>query len=135
MLSPMHKLIKRKSPALQSLLMVLILQLGLSSLLCAISPYQAGASPLTLCTSFGAKTVLVDENGTPVEQDQQQGGQHELGKSCIHCATGGCNGAPLNQTPSAFYEGPKETRFSAQYEAALVSNNHPRPPTRAPPAV
>ena len=125
----MHKLIKRKSPVIYPLLMVLILQLGLTSLLCAVAPYQSSASPLSICTSFGLQTIMVDENGQPA----QEGQQHEFQKSCFHCASGGCNGVILNHQEIALYQQTKQPVIQAGNQIRLIIAQTPRPPTRAPP--
>ena len=120
---------KRKSPVIYPLLMVLILQLGLTSLLCAVAPYQAGANPLAICTSFGLQTIMIDENGQPVEE----GKQHQFHKSCFHCASGGCNTSILSQQEIELYQQTKQLAQQTSYHLKLITAQSPRPPTRAPP--
>ena len=112
------------------LLLILILQLGFSSLLCAVASYQAGASTLMICTSFGIKTITVDENGQPVEQ---QSDHSALDGTCFHCASGGCGSlALLPQLIETFVQRQIAIKIEA-YQSILANAASPNPPTRAPP--
>ena len=111
------------------LLLLLILQLGFSGLLCAISGYQAGASTLMICTSFGIQTVTIDENGQPIEQSDHSA----LDGACFHCASGGCGSlALLPQETEPFVQRQISTKVEG-YQSILTNAASPPPPTRAPP--
>ena len=112
------------------LLLLLILQLGFSGLLCAISGYQAGASTLMICTSFGIKTITVDENGQPIEE---QSDHSALDGTCFHCASGGCGSlALLPQQAETFVQRQIAIEIDS-YQSILANAASPNPPTRAPP--
>ena len=111
------------------LLLLLILQLGFSGLLCAISGYQAGASTLMICTSFGIKTITVDENGQPIEE---QSDHSALDGTCFHCASGGCGSlALLPQQAETFVQRQIAIEIDS-YQSILANAASPNPPTRAP---
>lgn len=72
-------------------LMLLVMQVAFTSLICATSSYAASNNALTICTPMGLKTILLDENGEPVEQHDQGAYAH----GCFHCATGCYGGTAL----------------------------------------
>ena len=112
------------------LLLTLVLQLGFSSLICAISGYQAGASTLMICTSFGIKTITVDENGQPIEQ---QSDHSALDGTCFHCASGGCGSLALLPQQAEPFVQRQITKKIEGYQSVLANATSPNPPTRAPP--
>lgn len=121
---------KIRQTAAYPLLMTLILQFGITSLLCATSSYSANA--MTICTSVGIKTITItyDENGNPVEQDSQS---HAFNKNCFHCSSG-CGS--LAMLPSTTQE--IRIAIAPAYQSLTkisVPDNYDSqgPPTRAPP--
>lgn len=123
---------KRKNLASYPLLMVLILQLGITSLLCAVSSYQAEASTLTICTSFGIKTITIDADGNPIEQN----GEHSrFDATCFHCASGGCSVTALLTDQTELYYGRKIASAITTYKANFSNTEKSKPPSRGPPSL
>ncbi len=126
----MHKRKRLKSLASYPLLLTLILQLGLSSLLCAVAGYQAEASTLTICTSFGIKTISFDENGEPIELPSQHSA---FDNSCFHCASGGCGAVGLlTAKADSVFQKPLLKKIEA-FQIGLSNRPSKTPPSRAPP--
>lgn len=118
-----------KISAHYSLLMALILQLGITSILCATSSYTANANAITICSALGLKTITLDENGEPVEQEQHQA----FSKTCFHCASG-CGLMAAAPQPNAKTIFATNQKFLVLANAFLKSNFHAQgPPPRAPP--
>jgi len=132
MFTAMHKRKRLKSLASYPLLMTLILQLGFSSLLCAVAGYQAGASTLTICTSFGIKTISFDENGEPIELPAQHSA---FDSSCFHCASGGCGTVGLLSAKSDSVFQTTELKRIEAFQIALRDKSSKTPPSRAPPHI
>ena len=113
-----------------ALMMVLLLQFAITSILCTTSSYTANANAITICTALGLKTITIDENGEPVEQEQHDA----FSSSCFHC-TSGCSMAVMaNQSDVSLY--PFATRAYARWTTETLTTkllSH-GPPTRAPPA-
>lgn len=118
----------RKSALRYPLLSVLLIQLALTSLLCATSGYAANS--IMLCTAYGLKTIQLDQNGDPIPRDSQQA---EFHKQCFHCSTG-CGGLALLATePQELITHPVIT-FIALAEPLHKGRYLTRgPPPRAPP--
>ncbi len=114
-----------------SLLMVLIMQLAITSILCATSSYIANANAITICTAFGLKTISLDENGEPVEQEQQK---HEaFSKTCFHCASSCSMAALAPQSEYAIYAGLNLIFRPTVTEVLKTKLLAQGPPPRAPP--
>ncbi len=113
-----------------SLLMVLILQLAITSILCATSSYIANANAISICTAFGLKTISLDENGEPVEQEQHEA----FSKTCFHCASSCSMAALAPQTEEAIYAGLNQIYRPTVAEVLKSKLLAQGPPTRAPPA-
>ena len=124
-----YKNIKRL--ASYPILFALIMQLGLTSLLCAVSGTQAGASTLTICTNFGIKTITLDETGNPVEQSEH-GAFHA---TCFHCATGGCMSLALLPNQDLFINNDRTIQISTIHQRGHGFAATLPPPSRAPPAI
>ncbi len=127
----MLKQFRKKSGASYPILFALIMQMAITSLLCATSSYQAGAKSFMICTSFGIKTISLDENGEPVENTEHD----KFGKNCFHCASGGCGVAYLKATG---YDLPFMNRTREQIPAQKSLVHHvtiERPASRAPPTI
>lgn len=120
--------IKQNRAATYPLLTVLILQFALSSLMCATVSYAADS--ITLCTSLGLKTVKIDADGNPIENDSQHAG---FESHCFHCATG-CTNAALIAPAQAT---PHRVSFTVSYSLPKQSLNSRHltrgPPPRGPP--
>ncbi len=113
-----------------SLLMVLILQLAITSILCATSSYIANANAITICTALGLKTISLDENGEPVEQQKHEA----FSKTCFHCASSCSMAALVPQTEEAIYAGLNQIYRPTVAEVLKSKLLAQGPPTRAPPA-
>ena len=126
----MLKHFRKKTITGYPVLFALVIQLGLTSLLCATASYQANAQSFMICTSFGIKTITLDENGQPTEETEHA----KFGKSCFHCASGGCGVATLSNQdlpaipPTLLVREMLPSKLLPLSYAALK-----RPATRAPP--
>lgn len=114
-----------------SLLMVLILQLAITSILCATSSYTANANAITICTALGLKTITLDENGEPTEQEQHDA----FSKTCFHCSSGCSKTIIANTTEIILY--PSTTNAYARWtaETLIAKLASLGPPSRAPPVL
>ena len=126
----MLKFLRQKKQASYPILLALILQVAITGLLCAAAPYQASAKSFMICSSFGIKTITLDENGNPVENADHS----KFAKSCFHCASGGCGVATLSNQdlpaipPTLLVREMLPSKLLPLSYAALK-----RPATRAPP--
>jgi hypothetical protein len=112
-----------------SLLMVLIMQLAITSILCATSSYIANANAITICTAFGLKTISLDENGEPVEQEQHEA----FSKTCFHCASSCSMAALAPQSEEVIYIGLNQIYRPTVVEVLKTKLLAQGPPPRAPP--
>ncbi len=112
-----------------SLLMVLIMQLAITSILCATSSYIANANAITICTAFGLKTISLDENGEPVEQEQHEA----FNKTCFHCASSCSMAALAPQSEEVIYIGLNQIYRPTVVEVLKTKLLAQGPPPRAPP--
>ncbi len=97
-------------------ILTLIIQMGFASLICATSSNTANANTITICTSFGIKTVTIDEDGNLVEEEQQQAA---FSHGCFHC-TSGCNGGASLLTADLV----KVAYYPAVIKAGLDDQNY-----------
>jgi hypothetical protein len=104
-----------------SLLMVLILQLAITSILCATSSYSANANAITICTALGLKTITLDENGEPTEQEQHD----NFSTTCFHCSSSCSMAIMADATEIILYPSATDTLITK-----LTAHG---PPSRAPP--
>ncbi len=111
-----------------SLLMVLILQLAITSILCSTSSYAANA--ITICTALGLKTISLDENGEPTEQQ----GHKAFSQTCFHCANSCSMTALLPQSEEAVYAGLNQIFRPSVTEVLKSKLLATGPPPRGPPA-
>jgi hypothetical protein len=117
-----------KTAAKYPLLMVLILQLALTSLFCATAGYAANS--IMICTPMGFKTIQLDENGDPTREKSQHA---EFQKNCFHCSTG-CAGVALLSEASFPLTGHSLITYTQAPQNQAIGIHHSRgPPTRAPP--
>ena len=122
----LHK--KHKRAASYPLLTVLILQFTLSSLVCAAAGYAADS--MTLCTSLGLKTVTIDANGNPVEDNSQHAG---FESHCFHCATGCNTGAIITPVALAPFRAHHQLSYIRPKQTLHGQHLTRGPPPRAPP--
>lgn len=108
--------------------MVLILQLAFTSILCATSSYAANA--ITVCTALGLKTITLDENGEPVEQQ----GHEAFNQACFHCASSCSMTALVPQSEEVVYAGLNQIFRPSVSEVLKSKLLATGPPPRGPPA-
>lgn len=111
-----------------SLLMVLILQLAFTSILCATSSYAANA--ITVCTALGLKTITLDENGEPVEQQSHEA----FSQTCFHCASSCSMTALVPQSEEVVFAGQNQIFRPSVTEVLKSKLLAQGPPPRGPPA-
>ena len=113
-----------------SLLMVLILQLAITSILCATSSYSANANAITICTALGLKTVTLDENGEPTEQEQHD----SFSTTCFHCSSGCSTTIIAELSEIILYPSATKAYVSWTTDTLITKLTAHGPPSRAPPA-
>jgi len=113
-----------------SLLMVLILQLAITSILCATSSYSANANAITICTALGLKTVTLDENGEPTEQEQHDA----FSTTCFHCSSGCSTTIIAELSEIILYPSATKAYVSWTTDTLITKLTAHGPPSRAPPA-
>lgn len=113
-----------------SLLMVLILQLAITSILCATSSYTASANTTTICTAMGLKTITLDENGEPTEQEQRD----HFSTSCFHCSSGCSTAVMAKASEIILYPSATKAYIRWTTDTLITKLTAHGPPSRAPPA-
>ena len=127
----MLKHFRKKTITGYPVLFALVIQLGLTSLLCATASYQANAQSFMICTSFGIKTITLDENGQPTEETEHA----KFGKSCFNCASGGCYGAFLKSSDDEVYiPDQRQQKVALIQDQRRISQAGLTPSSRAPPS-
>lgn len=112
-----------------SLLMVLILQLAITSILCATSSYTANANTTTICTALGLKTITLDENGEPIEQEQHD----SFSTTCFHCSSGCSTTVMAEVSEIILYPSATKAYVSWTTDTLITKLTAHGPPSRAPP--
>lgn len=110
-------------------LFALLMQMAMTSLICAAAPYHASAKALMICSSFGLKSIMLDEKGQPVDQAEHE----NTAKTCFHCASGGCGVALLKGTDAPLLILPADTPQAPVIERPRITIKGRAPPSRAPP--